>query len=188
MSNIFIISGPTGSGESTITQEIINIIPNSTRLVTATSREPRGKEKNKIDYYFFSKKEFEEKIKNGNILEYTYIKNRDVYYGSYKSDLEDKLGKKMSIIVNTDYVGTKFYKREYDAVAIFIHPGDIKDLRGRLKKRNPKISEDELGQRIENAEKEIRDEMKYYDHIVYNKNGKLGEAVEKVADIINQNR
>jgi guanylate kinase len=103
-SNIFIISGPTGTGESTITNEIIQRFPNFTRLVTATSRPPRLREKNGIDYYFFSKQEFENEIKKGNILEHTYVANRDTYYGTYKIDLENKLAKGFNIIVNPDIV------------------------------------------------------------------------------------
>lgn len=58
------------------------------------------------------------------MLEYTYVKNRDTYYGSYKKDLEDKLKKGLSII-NPDIVDTKFYKENYDAVTIFIKPASL---------------------------------------------------------------
>ena len=183
-SNIFIISGPTGTGESTITREIIRSFPNFTRLITATSRPPRLSEKNAVDYYFFSKLEFENEIKKGNILEHTYVKNRDTYYGTYKPDLENKLSKGLNIIINPDIVGTRFYKENYGAITIFIKPESLEDLKKRLMHRDPQISTDELQKRLHNAKQEIINDEKYYDYSVINKEGKLDEAIAKVTGII----
>jgi guanylate kinase len=183
-SNIFIISGPTGTGESTITNEIIKRFPNFTRLVTATSRSPRLNEKNGVDYYFFSKQDFENEIHQGNILEHTYVANRDTYYGTYKLDLEDKLAKGFNLIINPDIVGTKFYKINYNAVTIFIKPNSLEDLKMRLLKRDPNITDDELQKRLGNAEDEIKNDEKFYDYSVINEEGKLEEAIEKVTEII----
>jgi guanylate kinase len=183
-SKIFIISGPTGTGESTITREIIKQFPNFTRLVTATSRAPRLNEKNGIDYYFFSKKAFEDEIRKGNILEHTYIANRDTYYGTYKVDLEEKLSRELNIIVNPDIVGAKFFKNNYDAVTIFIKPESLDDLKERLVKRDPNISEEELQKRLDNAENEIKNDESFYDYSIVNEEGKLNEAIAKTAEII----
>jgi guanylate kinase len=114
LKRILVIGGPTGSGETTITNEIIKRFPVFTRLVTATSRKPRNNEINKVDYYFFSKEEFEKNIRNGNIPEYTYIKNRDTYYGAYKPDLDEKISKGLNVIANVDIVGAKYYKKNHD--------------------------------------------------------------------------
>lgn len=182
--NIFIIAGPTGVGESVITRGIINKIPNFTRLVTATTRPPRLNEKNGVDYYFFSKQEFESAIEKGEILEYTYVKNRDAHYGSYKKDLEEKLERELNIIINPDVVGAKFYKENYGAVTIFIKPASLDDLKKRLIKRDPNISKEELAKRLANAENEIENEEKFYDYSVVNEEGKLDEAIAKTAEII----
>lgn len=184
LKRVLVIGGPTGSGESTITNEIIKKFPIFTRLVTATSRKPRNNEINKIDYYFFSKKEFEKNIKDGNILEYTYIKNRDTYYGAYKPDLDEKISKGFKIIANVDVVGAKYYKEKYNATTIFIKPKSIKELMGRLTDRDKNISPDELNKRIRNAENEIKKEMPFYDYVVVNANGKLEEAVKKIIAIL----
>ncbi len=181
---VLVISGPTGSGETTITNEIIERFPIFTRLVTATSRSPRNGEKDKKDYYFFSKKEFEKKIGTGDIIEHTYIKNRDTYYGTYKPDLEEKITKGMNVVVNVDVVGTQYYKDKYNATAIFIKPGSLEELRGRLVERDANISETELEKRMRNAEREIQNEMKYYDYVVTNTDGKLAEAIEEVVLIL----
>jgi guanylate kinase len=184
MKKVLVIGGPTGSGETTITNEIIKQFPVFTRLVTATSRKPRNGEKDKVDYYFFSKEEFEKNIANGDIIEHTYIENRDNYYGTYKPDLDEKIAKGFNVIVNVDIVGAKYYKENYNAATIFIKPESIEELRERLANRDKNIDPEELNKRIENAENEIKNEMDFYDYVVVNANGKLEEAVEKTFDIL----
>ena len=134
--------------------------------------------------FFFSKQEFENEIKKGNILEHTYIANRDTYYGTYKIDLEDKLAKGYNIIVNPDIVGAKFYKKNYNAVTIFIKPESLDDLKKRLIKRDPDILDEELQKRLDNAEKEIKNDESFYDYSIINEEGKLSKAIAKTAEII----
>jgi guanylate kinase len=184
LKRVLVFSGPTGSGETTITKKLVEKFSNFRKLVAATSRKMRAGEQNEIDYYFMSREEFENGIKNGNIIEYTYVENRDTYYGSYKPDLEKKLGAGLNVIANVDIVGTKYFKENYDATTIFIKPESIKSLRERLRKRDLSITEEELDKRIKNAENEIRNEMNYYDYVVINADGKLEEAVEKIINIL----
>src|ERR1700742_4854258 len=97
---VVVIAGPSGSGESTITNQLIGRFPAKlVRLVTATSRPPREGEKPGVDYHFFTKEEFQKHIASGDIIEYTYIENRDTYYGTYKPDLEEKLQSGHVVIV-----------------------------------------------------------------------------------------
>jgi len=184
LKRVLVIGGPTGSGESTITNEIIKKFPVFARLVTATSRKPRNKEQHGIDYYFFSKEEFEKNIEDGNILEYTFIKNRDTYYGAYKPDLDEKIAKGLNVIANVDIVGARYYKKNYDATTIFIKPKSTEELKGRLKNRDKNIDSEELKKRIRNAENEIEKEMSFYDYVVVNADRKLEEAIEKTIEIL----
>lgn len=181
---VIVIGGPSGSGESTITQAILAHFPNFTRLVTATTRPIRDGEKDGVDYYFFSKERFQRELFAGNILEHTYIKNRDTYYGSYKPDLEKRLSKGKIVIVNPDLVGAKFYKENYGALTLFIVPDSIENLRKRVRNRSRDISEEELDRRMENAQHEIDYERPYYDYTVENTEGKLDEAIAQVKAII----
>ena len=181
---VLVIGGPTGSGETTITNEIIKLFPVFTRLVTATSRKPRNGEQDKTDYYFFSKKEFEKQIGAGNILEHTYIENRDTYYGAYKPDLDEKISKGLNVIANVDIVGARYYKENYNATTLFIKPKSIDELRSRLLSRDKNIDQEELNKRIKNAENEIEKEMPFYDYIVINADGKLEAAIEEIIDIL----
>jgi len=182
---IIVIGGPSGSGESTITNALIEQDDSLIRLVTATTRAPRSGECNEKDYFFFTKDRFLSELSTGNILEHTYIENRDTYYGSYRPELERLLSEGKTVIVNPDIVGARYYKNHYDAITLFIAPESLAILEARILNRTPDIDPKELKNRLENAEKEIREEQPFYDHVIVNRNGHIDEAVEEAAEIIN---
>ena len=184
MKNILIISGPTGSGESTVTNLLIKKYPIFKRLVTATSRQPRLNEKTGRDYYFFSQTKFKQLIKGKKIIEYTYIKNRDAYYGTYLPDLEKKLKAGYNVVANTDYIGTKFYKKNYNAVGIFIKPESLAVVKKRLLARQPNMPAAELKKRLTNAGKEIKKEEKYYAYTVINRQNRLTDTLRQLVKIL----
>ncbi len=182
---IVIIAGPTGSGESTLTNAIIRRYPRKVaRLVTATTRAPRKGEQNGVDYYFFSKEVFIAKESAGELLETTYIKNRDTHYGTYLPDLKGKLDAGFIIIINPDIVGAKFYKKNYEATTIFVMPGNIEEIPGRLRARNPEMSEEEIQKRYTNALQEVEKERSFYDYEIINADGRLDIAVEQIIGIL----
>jgi len=182
-SAIFIIAGPTGSGESAITNEIISRFSNCTRLVTATTRQPRNQEKNGVDYFFLPKADFLKKIKNGEILEHTYMPSRDIYYGTLKSELGKTMAAGFTIIINPDIVGARYYKKNYQAVSVFIKPESLEDIRSRLLKRQPDMKTKELEKRLQQADEELR-EAENYDYIVENPENQMELAVDKVIEIM----
>lgn len=181
---VLVFGGPTGAGETTITKEIIKRYPNFRKLVAATTRNMRTGEQEKVDYHFMSKEEFQDEIKKGNIIEHTYIENRDTYYGSYKPDLDKKIDAGLNVIVNVDIVGAKYFKENYNATTIFIKPESLDELKGRFTKRDPNISSKEIEKRIQNAKEEMEKEMSFYDHVVTNSDGKLESAIEDIIDIL----
>ena len=183
--HVVVIAGPSGSGESTITNEVVERYPTEVRrLVTATTRSPRAGERNGKDYYFFSKEEFEEEREKGNIPECTYIKNRDTYYGSYLPDLKRKLDEGYIVIVNPDIVGAKYYKEHFAAASIFIVPDSIDTLERRIRERNPELPEEEVVKRKENARAEMEHERSFYDYVVTNADGELNKTVSEVIAIL----
>jgi guanylate kinase len=181
---VLVIAGPTGCGESTITNELIKRFPSFKRLVTATTRAMRAGERNAVSYYFLSKEKFKDEISKGNIIEHTYVENRDAYYGSYKPDLDKKIAAGFNIIVNPDMVGAKYYKDKYAAITIFIKPDFIENIRKRILNREPEITDKELSSRLVNAENEIRNEISAYDFVVTNKQDLLEEAVNEIVEIL----
>lgn len=182
---VVVIAGPSGSGETTITNEIVRRFPGRVqRLVTATTRRPRADEKNGVDYYFITEEEFMRYKKEGGILESTYIPNRNTYYGTYASDLYDKLDSGKIVVVNPDLVGAKYYKRNFNAVTIFIVPENIDIIERRLRQRNPELSGEDIDKRRANAEAEMLNEKSFYDYVIVNADGKLNEAVDEVVEIL----
>ncbi len=181
---VVIIAGPTGSGESTITKEIIKKFPVFTRLVSATTRKPRLNEKDEKDYYFFTEEKFKKEVTKGNIIEHTFVPGRSVYYGTYKPDLDKKIEQGFNIIVNPDVVGARYFKEHYNATTIFIKTESIEVLQQRLIKRDPNISKDELSRRLEAAQYELENEESFYDYVILNKDGELNEVVSQVVEII----
>ncbi len=181
---IVVIAGPTASGESTFTHELIDGYDNFVKLVSATTREPRMNEKNEVDYYFLSKEDFFEKVHEGNIIEHTYVENRDAYYGTYKPDLDEKLLKGLNIVANTDPKGAKFYKENYGATTIFLKPKSMAVIEDRLRRRDPSITEEEVQSRLVSAEREIRDADHKFDHVVWNTDGGFVETLFEVIEIL----
>jgi len=181
---VVVIAGPSGSGETTFTRELTLAYPNFVRAVTATTRPPRTGEKEGVDYYFLSKEEFFEEVQNGNIPEHTYVKSRDAHYGTYLKDLEGKLAKGKTVIVNTDKTGALFYKRKYNATTIFIKPKSLDVLKERIIRRDSNISEREVDLRILQAMQEIVDATGQYDYVVFNTDGEFADTIIDVVDIL----
>jgi guanylate kinase len=181
---VVVIAGPTGSGETTFTNELGLAFPQFERAVSATTRPPRKGEKNGEDYYFFSKEQFFEEVQEGNIPEYIRVKNRDAWYGSYKPDLDAKLAKGKIVIVNTDLSGMRYFKNHYRATSIFIKPKSLDVLRNRLKRRDVSISEHELDMRMAQATREIADAEHMYDYVVFNTDGEFADTMYDVVAIL----
>lgn len=179
-----VIGGPTGVGESTITKHIIKAYPKIfVRLITATTRKPRLKEKYGVDYYFFSEEKFKDEIKKGNILEWQNTR-QGIYYGTYKPELEKQLKKGLTVIINQDIVGAKYFKKNYNATTIFIMPESMESLKKRQLDRNPNISPKKLKERLDYAQYEIKNESTFYDYRVFNLYNKLDKTVQEVLNIL----
>lgn len=181
---VVVIAGPSGSGETTFTNELILAYPNFVRMVSATTRKPRLGERDGVDYYFMNDQEFFEAVQAHLIPEYIFIKERNVYYGTYLPDLEKKLSEGKTIIVNTDLSGARYYKRHFHAVTIFIRPKSLDVLRDRFKRRDPHISEKEIELRLKQAYQEIVDAKDNYDHMVFNTDGEFSDTIMHVVEIL----
>lgn len=178
--NLIIISGPSGAGKGTICKELIrrneNIIPS----ISFTSRSIANGEKEGIDYFYISKQEFENKIKEGFFLEYAIVHNND-YYGTPKDKVLEYLNKGYNVILEIDIEGAlKVKEIMKDVLCIFILPPSMKELRNRLYKRN-RESEDKILARFKKAYQEIN-EIKKYNYVVVN--DEVINAVNKIEAIL----
>ncbi len=130
---LIIFSAPSGSGKSTIINDLIHKGYNFSFSISATSRKPRGEEKNGVEYYFLTPEEFRAKIKNDEFVEYEEV-YPDCFYGTLKSEIDTKLNRGENMLFDVDVVGGLNIKKHYgsQALAIFVQPPSIDALRNRL--------------------------------------------------------
>src|SRR3989344_8132006 len=176
---VIILTGPSGSGKTTLYKKAISHLKNIKKVITTTTREKRGNEKNNKDYHFISKKEIEEKISKKEFIEYEEVYGN--YYGSSKEELSSiyKEGKVPIYIV--DVKGAKTLKKLFpESLLIFISPPSIEILEKRLKKRNTETDET-IRKRLSKANDEM-DFSSQADKIILNDN--LDKAVKEFIKII----
>ena len=178
---VIIFSAPSGAGKSTIVGHLLKKFPFLEFSVSATSRQPRGEEVNGKHYYFFSTDQFETKIKNGEFVEYEEV-YAGSYYGTLKSEVERIWDKGNIIIFDIDVKGGVNLKRLYgsNALAIFIQPPSVEELRNRLVGRGTDSAE-AIEKRIAKAEEELTYACKF-DKIIINDN--LEEALKEAEDTV----
>ncbi len=152
---LVIFSAPSGAGKSTIVNHLLNKGMDIAFSVSATSRPPRGVEKNGVEYYFLSPDEFRRKIANEEFVEYEEV-YKDCYYGTLRSEI-DRIGLMgKHIVFDVDVIGGLNIKKQYGnrALLIFIAPPGIEELRQRLIGRGTDTPE-MINLRIAKAEYEL---------------------------------
>jgi guanylate kinase len=180
----FCFCGPSGSGQDSISAEVIKRTSAVVSAIRTTSRPTRGFEKNGHDYVFVSREEFLEKLKNNEMIEYTeYAGN---FYGVGKENLERARSLDSDLIVGVDIPGTKSFRKLYGehVIVIALVVPKIEDLRNRLRRRGVN-SEEEIETRMNISRiitNQILDE-KIGDYIVVNND--FEKAVADVCSIIN---
>lgn len=178
---VIVISAPSGGGKSTIVKRLLQEDENLSLSISATSRQPRGKEIDGIDYNFLTKEEFEKRIKENKFLEYANV--HDNYYGTLKSEVEKKWNNGKDIILDIDYQGGQQISKQLskdELLKIFILPPSMEILKDRILNRGENSIE-EVEKRIKNAKNEIN-HANEYDFIVIN--DKLETAINEIKSII----
>lgn len=152
---LIIFSAPSGSGKSTIINYLLQQPLRLRFSISATSRQPRGTEKDGVEYYFLSPEEFKARIAKGDFLEYEEVYT-DKFYGTLKSEVERILNEGDNVIFDVDVVGGCNIKRYYGerALSVFIQPPSIEELRKRLVGRGTDTPE-VIESRIAKAEYEL---------------------------------
>ena len=133
---LIIFSAPSGAGKSTLVQHLLGRGLDLEFSVSATSRAPRGTEKQGIDYYFLSPEEFRQRIDNQEFVEYEEV-YPDCYYGTLRTEVERITGNQKNIVFDVDVVGGVNIKKQFGerALSIFIAPPGIDILQKRLIER-----------------------------------------------------
>ncbi len=153
---LIILSAPSGSGKSTIIRYLLTKIPNLEFSISATSRAPRGKERNGVEYYFMSAEEFREHIRNNDLIEYEEV-YPGCFYGTLHSEIDRISAKGHHIIFDVDVLGGLNIKKKFGkrALALFIAPPDIETLHERLIRRGTE-SPEMIAERIKKADYELK--------------------------------
>ena len=164
---LIIFSAPSGSGKSTIINYLLAQNLNLSFSISATSRAPRGSERNGVEYYFLTPGEFRRRIAAGDFLEYEEV-YADKFYGTLKSEVERITTAGGNVIFDVDVVGGLNIKRFYGerALSVFIQPPGIDELRRRLEQRATDAPE-VIESRLAKAEYELGFAPKF-DRIVVN--------------------
>jgi guanylate kinase len=164
---LIIFSAPSGSGKSTLVQYLLTQVPGFAFSISATSRAPRGAEKDGVDYYFLSLEEFQQRVAEDAFLEW-----EEVYpgqcYGTLKSEVEKSWSVGDAVAFDIDVVGGKNLKAQFgdQALALFIQAPSIEELERRLVARGTD-SPEKIKLRIEKASWEMN-QSEYFDHIIIN--------------------
>ena len=177
---LIVISGPSGVGKGTVRKALFEMKNhNLTYSVSMTTRKMRPGEVDGIDYYFTTKEEFEEGIKNNKFLEYAeFVGN---YYGTPLDKVNEKLDAGNEVVLEIEVEGALQVKKKVpDCVMIFIVPPSKEDLYKRLKSRGTE-SDDIINQRIEKANREFK-KARLYDYIVVN--DEVNNAADRILAII----
>lgn len=178
--HLFVISGASGVGKSTILKQVMAQRPQLQFSVSATSRAPREGETNGVQYFFVSEEAFRQMIEQGAFVEYDYHMSN--FYGTLKSEILNKT-KQGDMILDVEPVGAMRVKEIFpDATLIYIAPPSLEILQKRLRDRND-TPEEQIKIRSERAAWEDSQKDKY-DYIVIN--DVLEEAVAKVLRIVDE--
>ena len=177
------VMGPSGSGKSTFVKHLLGKYDNFELSISATSRSPRGTEKHGVEYYFLSADEFRQLIAEDKLIEYQEV-YKDHFYGTLRSEIERIKQKGHHVVFDVDVKGGLNLKKIFgsEAVAVFIQPPSIEELRKRLEGRGTD-SEEMINQRIAKASTELED-APYFDHIIIN--DQLDKALAELDELLRQ--
>ncbi|HEX16154.1 MAG TPA: guanylate kinase [Deltaproteobacteria bacterium] len=178
---LFVISAPSGTGKTTLIQELMKEVDGLSFSVSYTTRRPRPGEVQGRDYHFVSRKDFLRMADEGRFLEWAEV-HGDLY-GTPLESLYPPEGTDM--ILDIDPQGAKKVRQmRRDAVLIFIVPPSLEELERRLRKRG-KDSEEAIKGRLKDAREELA-QIPLYDYIVVN--DQFGEALRCLSSIIRAER
>ena len=178
---LIVISGPSGIGKDSVLKEMKRRNLPLHFVVTATSREPRPEEVHGKDYFFFSREEFEERIRKGEFIEHAKVYND--LKGIPRWQIEDALNSGKDVVLRVDVQGAETIRNLYpEALLIFLIPRSYKEWHERLVNRNTESPED-LQTRINISVKEV-EKIGIFDYLVINAEHLLCQAVDDIVTII----
>lgn len=180
---LFVVSGSSGVGKGTVIKGFLDRNPSFSLSISYTTREKREGEIEGVNYFYISKDEFKESVRNNEFLEYAEFSGN--YYGTKREFIQNSLNKKKDLILEIDTQGALQVKEKMpEAVLIFIAPPSYQDLEFRLRNRNTE-SEEAITKRLDFVKLEIRNSERFDYRIV---NDRVEDAIVKLEKIIKTER
>lgn len=178
---LVVISGPSGVGKDAVVKALQNRSNSYHFVVTVTSRPPREKEVEGVDYFFVSSNQFEEMIRQDAFVEHAVVYGE--YKGIPKSQIRDALASQRDVILRVDVQGAMTLRRLCpDAVLIFLIPSNVQEWYTRLRNRQTETAES-LAVRLNTVQEEL-EYLGVFDYVVVNAQNCLEETVDTITSII----
>lgn len=176
---MIVITGPSGVGKGTLIRGVRERLAGVELSVSATTRGPRPGERDGIDYHFLTPEQFAAREQAGDFLEHaTYAGNR---YGTLRDEVQRRLDDGVSVMLEIEVQGARQVREAMpQAIAVFIAPPSLADLRARLVGRGTDDPA-EVDARLATAQRELLAQPEF-EHVIVN--DRLGEAIGELADII----
>jgi guanylate kinase len=178
---LIVLSGPSGVGKDAVLDRMKEKGLPFHFVVTATTRPPRGGEKDGVEYHFLSEEEYDRLLAEDGLLEHAEVYGHR--YGVPKAQVREALAQGRDVILRIDVQGAATIRKlAPEGLFIFLVPASQAELEERLRRRETEDGS-AFRLRMETAGKEMacRDQ---FDHVVVNEQGKLDEAVERVVAVI----
>ena len=178
---LVVLSGPSGVGKDSVLARLAEKGLPFRRVPTVTTRPQRPGERDGIDYCFLKDEEYDRLLASGGLLEHAEVYG--LRYGVPKAPIREALARGEDVVVRVDVQGAATLRQLLpEAVLVFLAPASLEELEGRLGRRR---TEDEavLRHRLETARREMEQQALFH-HVVVNADGRLEEAVERLASII----
>jgi len=176
---LFVISGPSGAGKSSIVKALLDRTDGLVYSISHTSRMPRGREKNGIEYHFVDARTFSKMIEAGAFVEWAKV--YDDFYGTSFSSLEGQTGSGLDVLLDVDSQGARNIRKHFeDSALIYVLPPSLEVLEERLKGRETD-NDDVIKARMEKAAGDIEN-CRWYDYTIINDN--LEKAITEAQSIV----
>lgn len=164
---LIILTAPSGSGKTSITRFLIAKYPKLSFSISATTRAPRGSERNGVEYYFLSVEDFQHKISDNQFVEWEMV-YEGKYYGTLKAELERIWNEGKVPVLDIDVKGAIHVQQQLpgDCLSLFVQPPSVEELRRRLESRGTESPEN-IATRVNKASYELSF-REHFDRVIVN--------------------